>query len=134
MKKGDKVFVKNMTGGPYSIIESNNFKITEWQVPISVDGYVCTVHRAMITDIEPAEPEIEEGRLVWISNKFAIVRFESGKYDVRKVEPVHRRLDEWSEQEKQNFSMSLAEYCCGNITAEDVLKVAYYNITGEDHP
>jgi hypothetical protein len=129
MKIGDRVYVNWPTGkgGPYTV---ERFWYVADEVKVVVDGEHITVPGQWC---EPAEPEIEDGRLYYVCDydepsKERIMRgreFVFALWD--HVEPVHRRWDELTESEQQGWlqksGYSIALY-----------KDAYKLITGEEHP
>jgi hypothetical protein len=143
MKKGDRVYVKWPTGkgGPYEVIVKNQYG---YRLKIEHNGT-----EEMILDTswcEPAEPEIEEGRLVRGADdegftdygtyirpskhdkSKSVVWSDGAEVKLKDVIPVHRRWDELTES-KQQVWLQREGYC----TCDD-FRFAYKLITGEEHP
>jgi hypothetical protein len=127
----------NIKWGRKEEFKDGPYKTLDWSLHIFrvvVDGREINVPAEWC---EPAEPEIEEGRLVWISNKIAIVRFESGKYDFEEVEPVHRRWNELTEEEQNKLGCQCERIfqCPIDIRSVKMIYEDFYkSITGEEHP
>lgn len=110
----------------------------EWDHEVWVDGKACIIP---IQWCEPAEPEIEEGRLVRAQSENATVY---GKYidshrvliggrilnNCTNIKPLHRRWDELTNEEQGRLKWAVGM----NPTIKSIFSVAYKLITGEEHP
>lgn len=140
MKKGDRVYINWPTGkgGPYEVIVKNQYG---YRLKIEHNGT-----EEMILDTswcEPAEPEIEEGRLV-----SAKMYFDDGPSDIiyckyhkhipianaYRIQPVHRRWDELKEHEQIAVTKILSRWHAGKISDEDVYSELLKIQSGEEHP
>jgi hypothetical protein len=132
MKKGDRVYVNWPTGkgGPYEINDDLH------------TGYVLKVNREWCeipqSWCEPAEPEIEEGRLYYTGKekRMALVKsfYDDGAWDhLENIEPVHRRWDDLSGPEKYELN-SVVKNDEDPNNVKTIFCYIYKLITGEDHP
>jgi hypothetical protein len=135
MKIGDRVYVNWPTGkgGPYTV---ERFWYVADEVKVVVDGEHITVPGQWC---EPAEPEIEEGRLYYVCDydepsKERIMRgreFVSALWD--HVEPVHRRWEELEGSEKYELN-SVVKNDEDPNNVKTIFHHIYKLITGEEHP
>ena len=121
-----EIYVK-WPGGNRTGPHTQTFKDYENDVEVWID------ERSVIIPgewCEPAEPELEEGRLYyrWDNNGVGRNSAEIMPFGLTwdNIEPVHRRWNELSEDERTNW------FVCDNDIHE--YKYAYKLITGEEHP
>lgn len=134
MKKGDRVYIRGMEGGPHIISEIYIPEaMKEWAIPVNINGAICFIHRLLI---EPAEPEVEEGRLVYVWDELGAmgelaIPYDSEARTWKYKKPVHRRWDDLNNEEKEHLGRVIDYYSQDD---KDVYKLAYKLITGEEHP
>ena len=133
MKIGDMVYVNWPTGkdGPYRV---GGFDIN--QITVFLNDVSVLVPRSWC---ESVEPELEDERLYYyhfIDPAFKEVK--RGKYipenATENAEPVHRRWNELSEEEKDEFLYAVRRWEENDLSLNSVFVEIYKLITGEDHP
>ncbi len=97
--------------------------------------------------VEPVKPEIEEGRLVYVWDNSRAGGLQPKKGDIaikyndeedwENFEPVHKRWNELTDNQKEDYRAGVELFFHINISiyrAEMLYRISYNKITGEDHP
>lgn len=140
MKTGDKVYVNWPTGkgGPYEIQRLSKDFYNGYMEAVVLDNFYVP-----LSCCEPAEPEIEEGRLVkGIKANGDIVYGElhysqvggsfvnNVKVNSYNIIPMYCQWNELSSTEKSRVNWFIG----ASARPETVFKAVYELITGEEHP
>jgi len=134
--KNKRVNIKWPGGGKTGEHEVTN--IAEWDYKVWVNGRACVIPEEWC---EPAGPEIEEGQLVYVYDVFGKclgARFYDGDpNNWFHVEPAHRRWEELTGPEQDEFVGRIKNACFDNFKSVGVSAPyiwAYKLITGKNHP